>query len=63
MSNVIPFDVEFDGTDMSVDQVREKARSKGWPGVHIDMDGLLATGTLMIRRLTRSAVYGDQRKP
>lgn len=59
MSNVLPFERAFVATDMTIDEIREKAREKGWPGVHIDMDGYLATGVLMVKRLTRKVAYNE----
>lgn len=58
MDNVIPFDVEFDGTDMTVSEIQEKARSKGWPGLHIDMSKWHDGGPLPIKRMTEAAAYG-----
>ena len=57
MSNVLPFDVTFVATDMSINEVREIAREKGWPGVHIDMNGYRLTGVLVVKRLTRKVAY------
>ena len=59
MSNVIPFDVVFVATDMTVHEVRETARERGWPGVHIDMDKYMTTGVLTVKRLTCKVAYNE----
>ena len=57
MGAVIPFAVEFDATDMSIDAIREEARERGWPGIHIDIDDFKKTGKLIVRRLSRKEAY------
>lgn len=59
MSNVLPFDVTFIGTDMSHSEVRETIREKGWPGGHLDMDGWRDTGVQVITRLTKKDAYNE----
>lgn len=57
MSNVIKFERMFVATDMTVTEIREKARGMGWPGIHICSEKWLATGILVVERLTRKDAY------
>lgn len=59
MSNVIPFAVEFDGTDMPMNEITRKARELGWPGIRIDADEITKTNRVTVRRLARSRVFGN----
>lgn len=59
MSNVIPFDVTFDATDMTHNELREKVREKGWPGCHLDIAGWRRTGILLVKRLTCKVAYNE----
>lgn len=58
-AEILPFDVEFDASDMNVDQIRRKARELGWPGVHIDVHRMLkGDGRTIVRRLSRREAFG-----
>jgi len=59
MSNILPFERAFDATEMTVGEIRQTARTKGWPGVHIEMDNFLATGVLLVTRLTRREAFNE----
>jgi len=59
MSNVIPFERAFIATDLTVDEVRERVREKGWPGCHIDIDEFKKTGVMVVKRLTRKEAFNE----
>jgi len=59
MSNILPFERAFIATDMTVDEIRQTARAKSWPGIHICSEQWLATGILVVERLTRKKAYNE----
>ncbi len=59
VNNIIPLDREFIATDMTLNEIREKARGMGWPGIHICSEKWLATGILVVERLTRKKAYDE----
>lgn len=57
-AKILEFDREFNGTDMTCDEIRQQVRDRGWPGFHIDAMEYNHTGVLMIRRMSTKRAYG-----
>lgn len=58
-AKIIPFDREFDGTDMTIEQIRAEARERGWPGIRIDAVRFNTGGKLIVERMPRRVAYGE----
>ena len=55
-AEIIAFDSAFDGSHMTIEEVRQEARNRGWAGIQIDVPEFNATGVLMVRRLSSAHV-------
>jgi hypothetical protein len=54
MARITIFDREFDGTDMTLEQIEAEVRLRGWSGMRIDTHrAFCGDGKLMIRRLSK----------
>lgn len=56
---VVPFDREFDGTNMNPEEIMREARRRGWPGIKVDTTEFMTEGVLTVRRMTRRDAYRD----
>ena len=56
---ILKFKREFDATNMTIEQIKAKARELGWPGLRIDANRFHETGVVMVSRMSRKAAYGD----
>lgn len=59
MGTVVMFDREFDGTEMSCDEIREEARKRRWAGIRLDADEIKRTSVVKVRRLSQKDAYGE----
>ena len=56
---LIDFDVQFDGTHMTPDEISREARERGWPGIRLDADEIHRTDTVIVRRMTKRDAYSE----
>ena len=56
-AEIIAFDSAFDGTEMTIEQIRAEARKRGWPGIRIDGRRFNETGILTVHRMSRRRAY------
>lgn len=56
MCEIIKFCRSFDGTNMTINQIRDKARALGWPGLRISAPYFVKTGQIKVERMTKREV-------
>lgn len=62
-AQILPFDTRFIAVDekqdinMTIEQIRERCRQMGWPGMRIDWPEFDRTGILVIYRMTKKDAY------
>jgi hypothetical protein len=61
VGTVVTFDQSFDGTDMTIEEIKMEARMRGWPGMRIDGVKFNETGILTVMRMSEKRVSGETR--
>lgn len=53
MDNVVQFTHKFDATDMTYEQMKQRARDLGWVGIRIIAKDVIETDRVIVRRISR----------
>ena len=58
-AKIIAFDRAFDGSGMTIEQIRQEARKRGWPGIRIDAVKFIETDKLIVERMSQKRADGE----
>ena len=58
-AKIIAFDRAFDATNMTIEEIRAEARSRGWPGIRIDAVKFNEGGVLIVERMSKRRADGE----